>query len=159
MARELATKHVRIAVFPELCITGYTCGDLFHNDLLLETAEKAIKKLLNESRTFSSTIIVGVPVRLHTALYNCAAVICNGELKALVPKTYIPNYNEFYEKRWWTSGMNIDTTIEFAGQKVPLSTATLLKVDDISLPWKYAKISGPQYHQLSPRHGRSRGDI
>ena len=132
MARELATKHVRIAVFPELCITGYTCGDLFHNDLLLETAEKAIKKLLNESRTFSSTIIVGVPVRLHTALYNCAAVICNGELKALVPKTYIPNYNEFYEKRWWTSGMNIDTTIEFAGQKVPLSTATLLKVDDIS---------------------------
>ena len=132
MARELATKHVRIAVFPELCITGYTCGDLFHNDLLLETAEKAIKKLLNESRTFSSTIIVGVPVRLHTALYNCAAVICNGELKVLVPKTYIPNYNEFYEKRWWTSGMNIDTTIEFAGQKVPLSTATLLKVDDIS---------------------------
>ena len=99
---------------------------------MLETAEKAIKKLLNESRTFSSTIIVGVPVRLHTALYNCAAVICNGELKALVPKTYIPNYNEFYEKRWWTSGMNIDTTIEFAGQKVPLSTATLLKVDDIS---------------------------
>lgn len=132
MARELATKHVRIAVFPELCITGYTCGDLFHNDLLLETAEKAIKKLLNESRTFSSTIIVGVPVRLHTALYNCAAVICNGELKALVPKTYIPNYNEFYEKRWWTSGLNIDTAIEFAGQKVPLSTATLLKVDDIS---------------------------
>ena len=132
MARELATKHVRIAVFPELCITGYTCGDLFHNDLLLETAEKAIKKLLNESCTFSSTIIVGVPVRLHTALYNCAAVICNGELKALVPKTYIPNYNEFYEKRWWTSGLNIDTAIEFAGQKVPLSTATLLKVDDIS---------------------------
>ena len=132
MARELATKHVRIAVFPELCITGYTCGDLFHNDLLLETAEKAIKKLLNESCTFSSTIIVGVPVRLHTALYNCAAVICNGELKVLVPKTYIPNYNEFYEKRWWTSGLNIDTAIEFAGQKVPLSTATLLKVDDIS---------------------------
>ena len=69
---------------------------------------------------------------MHTALYNCAAVICNGELKALVPKTYIPNYNEFYEKRWWTSGLNIDTAIEFAGQKVPLSTATLLKVDDIS---------------------------
>ena len=80
MARELATKHVRIAVFPELCITGYTCGDLFHNDLLLETAEKAIKKLLNESRTFSSTIIVGVPVRLHTIVLQSSVM---GNLKLL----------------------------------------------------------------------------
>ncbi len=131
MARELAAKHVRIAAFPELCITGYTCGDLFHSDLLLDAAENAIKLLLTESRTLNCTVIVGVPVRFRTALYNCAAIICNGELKALIPKTYIPNYNEFYEKRWWTSGLNIDTTIEFAGQNVPLSASALLNVDGV----------------------------
>lgn len=130
-ARELSAKHVRVAAFPELCITGYTCGDLFHNDLLLEASEAAIQTLLNESRTFSCTIIVGVPVRLHTTLYNCAAAICNGKLEALIPKIYIPNYNEFYEKRWWTSGLNVDTTIEFAGQKVLLSASTLLRVDGV----------------------------
>ena len=131
MARELASKHVRIAAFPELCITGYTCGDLFHNDVLLEAAETAIETIITASCTINCTIIVGVPVRLCTALYNCAAVVCNGELKALIPKTYIPNYNEFYEKRWWTSGQNIDTTIEFAGQKVPLSASILLSVDGV----------------------------
>lgn len=131
MARELASKHVRIVAFPELCITGYTCGDLFHNDVLLEAAETAIEAIITESRTINCTIIVGVPVKLCTAVYNCAAVICNGKLKALIPKTYIPNYNEFYEKRWWASGQNIDTTIEFAGQEIPLSASTLLKVDNV----------------------------
>ncbi len=131
MARELASKHVRIAAFPELCITSYTCGDLFHNDVLQEAAETAIGAIITASRTINCVIIVGVPVRLCTALYNCAAVICNGRLKALIPKIYIPNYNEFYEKRWWTSGQNIDTTIEFAGQKVPLSASILLRVDGV----------------------------
>lgn len=131
MARELASKHVRIASFPELCITGYTCGDLFHNEVLPEAAEEAIKTLLIESRTINCIIIVGVPVRSRMALYNCAAVIYNGELKALVPKTYIPNYNEFYEKRWWTSGLNIDTTVNFAGQQIPLTTSALLRIDGV----------------------------
>lgn len=131
LAHKLDEQNVRIASFPELCVTGYTCGDLFHNDLLLNAAEDGVKTLVEKSRTFRCAIIVGVPVRHNSSLYNCSAVICNGEIIALTPKTYIPNYNEFYEKRWWTSGSDIDTVIQYAGKEVRLSDSILFELDGV----------------------------
>lgn len=107
-ARDLATKGVRVAVFPELSVTGYTCADLFHNTLLLDRAEEALRTLAAESAGFPSiAIIVGAPLRYGHRLLNCGVVIAGGEIRAVVPKSYIPNNNEFYEKRWFNSGIGV----------------------------------------------------
>ena len=112
-ARSLAARGVRVAVFPELSVTGYTCGDLFHNSLLLDNAEEALRELAAESMQFPSiAIIVGAPLRTAAhRLLNCGVVIAGGEIKAVVPKSYIPNNNEFYEKRWFDSGIGVNTTL------------------------------------------------
>ena len=96
-------KGAEVIVFPELSITGYTCQDLFRQQLLLEKAEEAIIKLLDFTRKLDIISVVGVPVRIGTLLYNCAVVIQGGTLLGVVPKTYLPNYCEFYEKRWFAS--------------------------------------------------------
>ncbi len=104
-AAGLSSQGVRLAVFPELSVTGYTCGDLFHNSTLLNATEEALHTLAGMSKSFPSTaIVVGAPLRHGHRLLNCAVVIAGGEIRAVVPKTYIPNYNEFYEKRWFDSG-------------------------------------------------------
>ncbi len=97
-------KKVSLLVFPELCVTGYTCGDLFSQDLLISEAEKAVVKIKTHTRAKEVTVVVGVPVRHLDRLYNCAAVIRNGMVRGLVPKLYVPNYGEFYESRWFSSG-------------------------------------------------------
>ena len=97
-------EQVSILAFPELSVTGYSCGDLFAQELLLSRAEEGIKRLKTFSRGKSLTLVVGVPVRVRGSLYNCAAVIQNGSLKGIVPKIYLPTYNEFYESRWFSSG-------------------------------------------------------
>ncbi len=97
---ELSAKGVEVAVFPEMCITGYTCGDLFHSETLLDAADEALARLIEYSRGVDMAFIVGYPLRHDCSLYNCGAVIERGKC-LLVPKTYIPNYNEFYERRWW----------------------------------------------------------
>lgn len=96
----LESEGVEIAVFPEMSLTAYTCADLFHNRALLDAAMKALLDLRDYSLRLNLCFVVGLPVEASGALYNCAAVICNGEVR-LVPKTYVPNYNEFYERRWW----------------------------------------------------------
>lgn len=97
---ELDKEGTDIAVFPEMCLTAYTCGDLFHNSTLIDAAAQALTDLTEYSRGIRTDFIVGLPVRHNNALYNCAALIRNGQVN-LVAKTYIPNYNEFYERRWW----------------------------------------------------------
>lgn len=104
MTEEAAVQCVSLAAFPELSVTGYTCGDLFGQNLLLSKAEEGIKKLKAFSRGKKTVLVVGVPVRVDGRLYNCAAVIHNGTLRGLVPKIYLPAYNEFYEARWFASG-------------------------------------------------------
>ena len=90
---------VKILVLPELCLTGYTCGDLFYQDTLLQGAEQALSTVLEATRNLEVLTAVGLPVQVNHRLYNCAAVIQRGEILGLVPKTYLPNYGEFYEKR------------------------------------------------------------
>lgn len=97
-------EQVSILAFPELSVTGYSCGDLFAQELLVSRAEEGVKRLKTFSRGKSLTLVVGVPVRVRGSLYNCAAVIQNGSLKGIVPKIYLPTYNEFYESRWFSSG-------------------------------------------------------
>lgn len=97
-------EQVSILAFPELSVTGYSCGDLFAQELLVSRAEEGVKRLKAFSRGKSLTLVVGVPVRVRGSLYNCAAVIQNGSLKGIVPKIYLPTYNEFYESRWFSSG-------------------------------------------------------
>ena len=104
MAEIAENEQVSILAFPELSVTGYSCGDLFAQELLVSRAEEGVKRLKTFSRGKSLTLVVGVPVRVRGSLYNSAAVIQNGSLKGIVPKIYLPTYNEFYESRWFSSG-------------------------------------------------------
>ena len=104
MAEIAENEQVSILAFPELSVTGYSCGDLFAQELLVSRAEEGVKRLKTFSRGKSLTLVVGVPVRVRGSLYNCAAVIQNGSLKGIVPKIHLPTYNEFYESRWFSSG-------------------------------------------------------
>lgn len=90
---------VKVAVFPELCITGYTCQDLFFQNALLDKSMEGVVKIAKTTTDSDMLVAVGVPVRANGKLYNCAAVIQDGEVRAFVPKTHLPNYNEFYEAR------------------------------------------------------------
>ncbi|MBQ7420995.1 MAG: NAD(+) synthase, partial [Prevotella sp.] len=100
---EAEEKNVEIVVFPELCITGYSCQDLFSQRILLDEAEEGIKDLMAYTADKSIVAIVGVPVEVGNILLNCAAVLCHGKLQGLVAKSYLPNYGEFYEMRWFAS--------------------------------------------------------
>lgn len=130
LATQLDSAGAHIAVFPEMCLTGYTCGDLFHSQLLIDSASEALTSLMHATAHLGITIVVGLPVRTHNMLFNCAAVIQRGRLLGIVPKTYIPEYNEFYEKRWWVSGRNIEMTIDIAGTQTMLSSSQLFKIGD-----------------------------
>ena len=120
-------KGVELIVFPELCITGYTCQDLFRQQLLLDKAEEALLLLLDFTRKLDIISVVGLPVRIGSLLYNCAAVVQHGNLLGLIPKTYLPNYGEFYEKRWFASAADlIPQQIYLAGSPISISQEPLV---------------------------------
>lgn len=113
---------VEIIVFPELSLTGYTCQDLFRQNLLLETTESATLMLLDFTRQLNIISIVGLPIAVGDLLLNCAAIIQKGQILGIVAKEYLPNYNEFYEKRWFASVQDLRTTeLRFAGNQINLS--------------------------------------
>ncbi len=120
-----------IVVFPELSITGYTCGDLFGQKILLEEAESALLKLVHSTRPTgwdNALIFVGMPLVVNNALYNCAVAINDGVIVGVVPKQYLPNYKEFYEARWFHPAIdNKITHIDLFGQKVPFGTDLIFK--------------------------------
>ena len=124
LMREADKQGVRVLALPELCITGYTCGDLFLQETLLRGAEEALATILEATKHLDMVTAIGLPVKnpWDGKLYNCAALIHRGELLGLVPKTYLPNYGEFYEKRWFTSGQDLDTVLDFCGRQVSLSS-------------------------------------
>ena len=116
------SQDVELLCFPELSLTAYTCQDLFKEQLLLNKAEYGLMRLLEFSRQLDVITVVGLPVQAGGLLLNCAAVIQNGTLLGVVPKTYLPNYNEFYEKRWFASAQDLNPTeIYLAGSPVTLS--------------------------------------
>ena len=93
--KECGALGVKVMVFPELCITGYSCGDLFLQDILLKKAQKSLKKIAKCTVGINAIVFVGLPVCVRGKLYNAAAALCNGEILGLVPKTFLPNYNEW----------------------------------------------------------------
>ena len=135
--REAAGRGVKLAVFPEFCLTGYTCGDLFLQETLLEGALKALETVRRESEEIAAVIVVGLPLRVKGKLYNVAAVVNAGDVLAFVPKTYIPNYSEFYEQRHFVSADTLsgmeNVLIKAADGEpcwVPLVTDTIFQCDE-----------------------------
>ncbi len=111
-------EHCKLIVFPELAVTSYTCGDLFLQNQLLNRSIEALKDLCDYSKNKDMLIAVGAPLVFENCLYNCACIIFEGTILGIVPKSYIPNYSEFYEKRWFSEGIDIkDKTIDLYFQK------------------------------------------
>ena len=124
----LESKGVQIALFPELCLTGYTCGDLFLQDLLLERARDGLVKIKQATKNKNIYVIVGLPFLVGSELYNCAIVVGKGSILGIVPKTYIPNYQEFYEARWFSSASHLKVTeIVFDGEVIPIGNDLLFQ--------------------------------
>ena len=126
--KKAVEKGVSIVTTPELSLTGYTCGDLFLQDQLLIDSEKALQKVLEKTKKLDIISIVGMPIRHDNQLFNCAVVIEKGKILGVVPKTYIPNYQEFYEARWFSSSKELKINeVELLGQSVPISTNLLFQ--------------------------------
>ena len=125
-------ENVEVIVFPELSVTGYSCQDLFRQRILLEEAEKAIVDLLEKTCDLDIIAIVGAPVVAGDLLLNSAVVVQKGEILGIVPKTYLPNYSEFYEKRWFASSQDLKSTdIRFAGKAITVdSTPKIFRTPD-----------------------------
>ncbi|MDR1763583.1 MAG: NAD(+) synthase [Dysgonamonadaceae bacterium] len=120
---------VQLVCFPELSITSYTCADLFFSETLLQEAEKAVAKLLRETAAYRAAFVVGAPVMLNSKLYNCAVICARGRIAGIVPKSFLPNYNEFYEKRWfepWKREYSIVET-EYANQDTFIGTTMIFQ--------------------------------
>ena len=130
--REAENSGAELIVLPELCITGYTCGDLFCQSTLLKEAITALAYIKEASLTLNIMISVGLPLEYNGKLYNCAAMLYRGSLLGIVPKTYLPNYNEFYEKRWFTPAPEQTVSINLLGQEVPFGTKLLFKAKEYS---------------------------
>lgn len=129
MTEEAMKKGSRFVLFPELSITGYTCGDLFHDDLLLSKTLDSLDIIAAESAKLSTAIIVGAPLKVPGKLLNCAVVIANGKIWGAVPKLYLPNYNEFYENRWFASGKDIDFTFRTSRFSFPINPKLIFDID------------------------------
>lgn len=126
--KKAETLGVSIVTTPELSLSGYTCGDLFLQEQLLDDSIKALEQVLNETKDIDIISILGMPLRHDNQLFNCAAVITKGKILGVIPKTYIPNYQEFYEARWFSSSKELITEeIEILGQLVPITTNILFQ--------------------------------
>lgn len=113
-------QKVDALVFPELSVTGYTCGDLFSQSLLQKESDKALLEIADATKKTSVCFAVGAPIEAFGKRFNCAVILCNGEILGIVPKSFLPNYGEFYEKRWFESGRNITkAVVKLLGKEIP----------------------------------------
>lgn len=125
MIDETVAEGAKIVVFPELCITGYTCSDLFTQEVLLDHAREALREITAYTAEKDALIFVGVPLSVEGELYNVAAALNHGEILGLTTKTFLPNYGEFYEMRQFSAGPDVAREIEFDGKKVPFGPQIL----------------------------------
>ncbi|MDU1890282.1 MAG: NAD(+) synthase [Dysgonomonas sp.] len=133
MINDAESKGSSAIVFPELCITGYTCGDLFLQRLLLNEAEKSLQRICDATKDLSVTAIVGMPLEISNRLYNVAVVVNGGLIHGVVPKTFIPNYNEFYEKRWFSSSEELkEEVVYLCDNYVPIGINLIFKTQDFN---------------------------
>lgn len=128
---EMAAAHAKVMVLPELCITGYTCSDLFWQTKLLDEAEAALSVIAEGSRQVDALITVGMPLRVAGKLLNVAAILCRGKVLGFVPKVNLPAYNEFYETRHFMSGSADMGTVQFGGEEIPVGTNLLFSCENV----------------------------
>lgn len=132
MIQSAESQGVQIVCFPELSITAYTCADLFYQSTLLQSAQRELSRILGETAHSSIIFLVGLPLVQNGRMFNVAAVCQAGKILGVVPKMYLPNYNEFYEKRWFTSGKDITSnTVTLCGQTVPFASELLFGDDEV----------------------------
>ncbi|MFA6688177.1 MAG: NAD(+) synthase [Sphaerochaetaceae bacterium] len=124
-------RQVRLLVFPELAVTGYTCADLFLQQALIADARRALLEIVSHTARKHLVVVVGVPLARGSKLYNCAAVIHDGDLLGIVPKTHLPNYQEFYERRWFNPAPVDNDTIILDGVEYPFGTHLLFRCEDL----------------------------
>lgn len=130
-AKIMEARHlgIEVLVFPELCITGYTCGDLFFQQTLQKATLDALQRILSATESIDMLVAVGAPLCIDNQLFNCAIVLSKGKIVGIVPKTYIPNYNEFYEQRWFSSAFDLKiNTINICSQVIPIGTDLLFSL-------------------------------
>lgn len=138
LADRCVSENVDIVVFPELCITGYTCADLFGQTLLIRKSADALLNLAEKYSETEITIVVGLPIAAYNRLFNCAAVLSKGKICGLVPKTHVPNYGEYYEKRWFASGLNMGGEITLltsdgeTSTPIPFGTDLLFNINGVT---------------------------
>src|SRR5437867_1209917 len=120
LARQASEAHAAVALFPELGISAYSNEDLFQQDALLDASKDAIARLVRESEALAPVLIAGAPLRFDGGLFNCAVIVYRGRVLGVVPKSYLPNYREFYEKRQFTSGRDaVSREVSLLGERVP----------------------------------------
>ncbi len=123
--------QVSLVVFPELSLTGYTLGDLVQNRHLLEKAERGLMMLAEKTEGSATAMVVGLPIIHRNALYNCAAVLADGKIQGIVPKQNLPAYGEFYEKRWYQTWSQTNTTLCLGQNEIPFGNELLFEINDI----------------------------
>ena len=124
-------QQVRLLVTPELSVTGYTCADLFFTAALQQAADRAVQRLAAYTAGKDIAVLIGAPVPYKNSLYNCALLLRDGQVQGMVPKVHLANYNEFYEKRWFTSACEVsETTARLCGQIVPMGRNLLFETAD-----------------------------
>ena len=152
---DAAQNNIKLIVFPELCITGYTCGDLFLQKILIDSAKDSLIKIAKATENLDITAVVGLPYVAEQTLYNCAAVVNGGHIKGLVPKLNIPNYAEFYEVRHFTAGKNEVTYVNITVKKyrsVQIYYLKQMRVKILFLRLKFARICGRLCRRRSTTH-------
>src|SRR5437870_5815388 len=132
LARQASAANVAVALFPELGISAYSNEDLFHQDALLDACKAAVERLVKASGELTPVLIVGAPLQFDGKLFNCAVVIYRGRVLGLAPKSYLPNYREFYEKRQFTSGRHaISREVRFLGERVPFGNDLIFEAENV----------------------------
>ena len=129
--KEAEKESAKIIVFPELCITGYSCQDLFLQDELLEGAKSALIDITKYTEDIDAMVFVGLPLAIEGKLYNVAAAINGGKILGIVPKIHLPNYNEFYEARHFYSGKELSTVISIGDSEVPAGSRLIFACDEM----------------------------
>jgi NAD+ synthase (glutamine-hydrolysing) len=151
MLREAAAEGAVLVTFPELGISAYTCDDLFHQTALLEGCEAALAEVIDASRGLPTVAVVGLPVRADHRLFNCAAVVADGTLLGVLPKTYLPNYGEFYEGRQFAAADSaVSREITLCGQRVPFGTDLLFKARNLPLLTLHVEICEDVWVPIPP---------
>lgn len=151
LAKDAHENNVALTIFPELGLSGYALDDLHHQDALLDDVVNAIGQLVNESRNVMSVLIVGAPIKVGYSVYNAAVVIHKGDILGIVPKTFLPNYREFYEKRYFASGASAaEDSVEICGQTVPFGTNLLFEATDLQNFSFFAEICEDMWAPVPP---------